>query len=65
MSACVAGPWIIFSLIVSAVSLFVFAALGFQYSFRTHIGAIGFMTILWLGELSVELGDEPSANGSF
>jgi len=42
-------PWIIFALILSTVSLFVFAALGFQYSFRTHIGAIGFMCILWLG----------------
>jgi len=41
-------PWIVFTLIVSALSLFVFAYLGFQYSFRTHIGIIGFMAILWL-----------------
>jgi len=42
-------PFIIFALIVSVLSLFASAALGFQYAFYSHIAAISFLGVLWLG----------------
>jgi len=41
-------PYIIFALIVSVLSLFLSAFLGYQYTFHTHIFSIGLLAILWL-----------------
>jgi len=41
-------PYIIFALIVSAISLLMCGGLSIRYHFKTHVGAIAFMWILWL-----------------
>ncbi|KAG8895998.1 hypothetical protein FRB99_000226 [Tulasnella sp. 403] len=41
-------PWIIFGIVVSSISILGAGFLAYQYSFKTHIGLIAFLAILWL-----------------
>jgi len=41
-------PYLIFAIVVSALTLILCLMLSVRYSFRTHIGAIAFMAIIWL-----------------